>query len=71
MMRQSFFFCSGHTARSTAVRGSRAAGLATAPGTQPAPGKRVQVSPRLLTAPECSACPCKREWPRRAPAPVA
>eukprot|EP00959_Pyramimonas_sp_CCMP1952_P107981 2257850-Pyramimonas_sp.AAC.1 len=37
---------------------------------QPAPGKGLRVSPRLLTAPEWSAFPCKREWPWRAPAPV-
>eukprot|EP00959_Pyramimonas_sp_CCMP1952_P105149 2198012-Pyramimonas_sp.AAC.1 len=30
----------------------------------------MQVSSRLLTAPECSACPSKRERPRHAPAPV-
>eukprot|EP00959_Pyramimonas_sp_CCMP1952_P373922 7831025-Pyramimonas_sp.AAC.1 len=30
----------------------------------------MQVSRRLLTAPECSACLSKREWPRRAPAPA-
>eukprot|EP00959_Pyramimonas_sp_CCMP1952_P297315 6220106-Pyramimonas_sp.AAC.1 len=37
---------------------------------QPVPGTRLQVPPRLLTVPEWSACPCKREWPRHAPAPV-
>eukprot|EP00959_Pyramimonas_sp_CCMP1952_P450452 9431952-Pyramimonas_sp.AAC.1 len=30
----------------------------------------MQVSPRLLTAPECSACLSMREWPWHAPAPV-
>eukprot|EP00959_Pyramimonas_sp_CCMP1952_P303576 6352908-Pyramimonas_sp.AAC.1 len=30
----------------------------------------MQLSPRLLTVPQCSACLSKRERPRRAPAPV-
>eukprot|EP00959_Pyramimonas_sp_CCMP1952_P156606 3275114-Pyramimonas_sp.AAC.1 len=38
--------------------------------TQPAPGKSMQVPPRLKTAPQCSAGPGKHEWPWRAPAPV-
>eukprot|EP00959_Pyramimonas_sp_CCMP1952_P317570 6646420-Pyramimonas_sp.AAC.1 len=38
---------------------------------QPAPGKSVQLSLRLKTAPQLSACLGKRERPRRAPAPAA
>eukprot|EP00959_Pyramimonas_sp_CCMP1952_P259920 5434374-Pyramimonas_sp.AAC.1 len=38
---------------------------------QLAPRKAMQVPPRLKTAPQWSACLGKREWPRRAPAPVA
>eukprot|EP00959_Pyramimonas_sp_CCMP1952_P137490 2877618-Pyramimonas_sp.AAC.1 len=52
MMRQSFSFCGGHAAGPTAVRGSRAAGLATAPGTHSrCPGKECSANGRGARAP--------------------
>eukprot|EP00959_Pyramimonas_sp_CCMP1952_P224122 4686260-Pyramimonas_sp.AAC.1 len=62
MMRYALFFCSGHTAGSTAVCGSRAARLATAPG---AHSRRLRKE-----SPEFSACRSKRGRPWHTPAPV-